>query len=70
MNNPDDEMPRLNRSLRTVTEENLSVSPEQFKAIVVWVTHRVLEQAFDLDEPTPDEISIFDEADTGEELIH
>ncbi len=70
MNNPDDEPPRLNRSLRTVTEENLSVSSEQFKAIVVWVTHRVLEQAFDLDEPTTGEISILDETDTGEELIH
>ncbi len=70
MNNPDDEPPRLNRSLRTVTEENLSVSPEQFKAIVVWVTHKVLEQAFDLDELCAPEIGIRDEPDAGEDLIH
>ncbi|MBA3441160.1 MAG: hypothetical protein H0T92_14955 [Pyrinomonadaceae bacterium] len=70
MNNPDGKPPGLSRSLRTVTEENLSVSPEQFKAIVVWVTHRVLEQAFDLDELTAGEISITDEPDGTEELIH
>lgn len=70
MNNPDDQPPRLNRSLRTVTEENLSVSPEQFKAIVVWVTHKVLEQAFDLDELCATEIGIRDEPDAGEDLVH
>lgn len=70
MDNPDDRPPRLGRSLRTVTEEGLSVSPEQFKAIVVWVTHRVLEQAFDLDELCDTEIGIRDEFDDGEEMVH
>ncbi|MCA1604773.1 MAG: hypothetical protein LC775_04705 [Acidobacteria bacterium] len=70
MDNVDDKPPRLRRSLRTVTEGNLSVSPEQFKAIVVWITHRVIEQAFDLDELTAGEISIHDEADSSEELVH
>ena len=33
--------------LRRGGHEELAVSVEQFKAIVVWVTERVLEQSFD-----------------------
>ncbi|MBA3712024.1 MAG: hypothetical protein H0W76_06190 [Pyrinomonadaceae bacterium] len=69
MNLPDDKPPRLDNSRRTVTEENLCVSPDEFKAIVVWVTHRVLEQAFDLDELTAAEIDIATAPD-GSDLVH
>ncbi len=66
---PADKPPRWNKSLHTVTEENLRVSPEEFRAIVVWVTHRVLEQAFDLDELTTAEIDIATASD-GSDLVH
>lgn len=70
MDNPDDKPPCSGKGLRTITEGDFGVSVEQFEAIVVWVTHRVLEQAFDLDEVTAGEIGITDGADGGEELIH
>ncbi len=70
MDIPDGKPPRLDKSRRTVTQENLCVSPDEFKAIVVWVTHRVLEQAFDLDELCAAEVGICDEPDEGEELVH
>lgn len=44
------------RSLQTVTKAKLCVSPDEFKAIVVWVTNRVLEQAFDLRDLTLEEL--------------
>ncbi len=66
---PADKPLRWNKSLQTVTEENLRVSPEEFREIVVWVTHRVLEQAFDLDELTTTEIDIATASD-GSDLVH